>query len=624
MLVPKHAFIAAALIFLGLFITNGVPYVYSDGYCYFHIARSLTDTGNFIREDRPEYFDYHVYTISEYKNKYVTVCGAGTALFWLPGLNIAKLFRTPDQSLYTDYNLAFNGHTLAEGISILTTATIVGLLTLVLLYKIGLILTQRKKLSVVLTGAVYASSYAIWYVMLNASFTHTYELFTASGAVWSYLKYKQQNQPIYLASLGAALGWITLIRPTLGVIAILFAVLVLAELISKHWPLTKTKFIDTVKDIVVKIMPLALAALPFALVLFYYNFISYGNAFSSGYNELRGETFTFSEFNGHNILFSPQRGWFIYSPIFFLAVLGLIILVFKPKLIKSWQQFRGLAIVSLLAIIANVVIYGFWPAWWAGGSYGHRFMIVMVPFGLIGLAYFYDLWKEVISLRLNYKLLTNYGLKFLLVAFTGWSLLLTGLYRFTPVAELRPPEDKVGMMQSGDRYTPLDMISYHVNLITNSGSIKNYLSELIKSARGGNSLIVLPLGIADIVGRVDERNQFTVFLDVIGPAVIRQELPEKIEYYLQNDETKDVYKGTILNPQVGHAYPIYSMDKGNPYGQNVIFEQVTDYPAYIDRREYRDIAVKKFNISVYFKNVYNFQFQGLRKNLAPPETGFKL
>src|SRR6185369_14401225 len=148
------------------------------------------------------------------------------------------------------------------------------------------------------------------------------------------------------------------------------------------------------------------------------------------------------------------RGRFIYSPLFFLAIIGLIIFY---KRSKFWS------LCSLFTIAALVIIYGFWPAWWGGGSYGQRFLIPLMPFGAIGIA-------SLIAKIKNQKLKIKNLIIFIIVGAASWSLMLTIMYRFTPVAELRPRSDSVGRMLSGNRYTPIDIINYQVNLINNAHS----------------------------------------------------------------------------------------------------------------------------------------------------------
>ena len=187
-----------------------------------------------------------------------------------------------------------------------------------------------------------------------------------------------------------------------------------------------------------------------------YNYISYGNAFTSGYGIVRGENFDFSQFNFLNELFSPQRGWFVYSPVYLLGVIGNILAFRRHKLVAG---------ASLFLIFAIALIYGFWPAWWGGGSFGNRFMLVAAAPAAVGIGLLWHWTRNKSVNLLTYTIELRFLLKVAIIVLACWSVMLTVFYRITPVATLRPGTDTIGNMRSGDRYTPVDMIGYQARQI---------------------------------------------------------------------------------------------------------------------------------------------------------------
>jgi len=359
LITPKKALIFTIIVFAFLFITQGEPYYRSDEWCYYTISKSLIDKQSFVNNEQPEYYDYMEHVKETYNGNYISVCSPGVAILQLPGLIVANIFKG-DKTIYNDYFMAYNGHTLLEGLSALFTAMTFALISLILIFKTLKLLDFGDQTAIISTGASFISSFAVWYVFLGPSFTHIYEIFAISAIVYLLVKLKEEPRSRRLLLLmGLAVGLSFLIRPTLiplGVVIGLFF------LIKRNWR---------------SLRYFVLGGIPMMLVWFAYNLVSYGSIIASGYSVVRTENFDPSSFNGINMLISPYRGWLVYSPIFIFAIAGLVLLYKKNKLIS---------IAALVSIFSTIIIYGFWPSWWGGGSYGQRFMIFAVPFGAIGLA----------------------------------------------------------------------------------------------------------------------------------------------------------------------------------------------------------------------------------------------
>ena len=84
----------------------------------------------------------------------------------------------------------------------------------------------------------------------------------------------------------------------------------------------------------------------------------------------KGETFNFLNPHFLDILFSYRKGLFIYTPICFVALMGIFILYKKNKFqALSW----------LLFFIFCTFLLSSWHCWWYGGSYGLRAYIEFYP-----------------------------------------------------------------------------------------------------------------------------------------------------------------------------------------------------------------------------------------------------
>lgn len=99
------------------------------------------------------------------------------------------------------------------------------------------------------------------------------------------------------------------------------------------------------------------------------NKIIRGSYFSAGYSD---SGFTTPLIPGlYGILLSVGRGLFIYNP---LAIFGVI---FFLKFIKEHQRF---GLLTLAAIIIWIVFHAKFFMWWAGWTYGSRFLDPIIPF----------------------------------------------------------------------------------------------------------------------------------------------------------------------------------------------------------------------------------------------------
>jgi len=481
--------------------------------------------------------------------------------------------------------MAYNGHTLLEGLSALFTAMTFALISLILIFKTLKLLDFGDQTAIISTGASFISSFAVWYVFLGPSFTHIYEIFAISAIVYLLVKLKEEPRSRRLLLLmGLAVGLSFLIRPTLiplGVVIGLFF------LIKRNWR---------------SLRYFVLGGIPMMLVWFAYNLVSYGSIIASGYSVVRTENFDPSSFNGINMLISPYRGWLVYSPIFIFAIAGLVLLYKKNKLIS---------IAALVSIFSTIIIYGFWPSWWGGGSYGQRFMIFAVPFGAIGLAV---IARSVATWQSRYKRRLIFALMTLAFLFTFG---LVCLYRVTVTSKLAEPYDgKIEGMYSADRYTPFEMYQSNLDLIKNSGSFRNYLGSLYKNVNGGSGILAILTGTSNAVLRIDDRSasnsqENLMKFIILTPPYLRRPLPTEVTGFYHATSAA-VFKLKIEGIFPGDTFEFDCSDECKllPYNMNV--EKLASGIYTLPVEEYS--AIETSRGVFYLKHVSNLQFRGLPIN----------
>lgn len=212
----------------------------------------------------------------------------------------------------------------------------------------------------------YFGSNLFYYTVSESESVHGILFFLISAFVYCTIKFNETFKSKYFYLISLILGFIVLIRPT-EIILVIFPLL----FIVKHFKEKTVHLFQLKWELLVGI---SLFFIPvFVQLLFWKNqsgqwlFFSYGG----------GERFFWSDPQIVNVLFSFRKGWLIYTPIAFFALMGFIFLFKKNKLLFS---------PILIYIILNLYIVSSWWDWTFGGSFGMRaliqsYSILMIPFG---------------------------------------------------------------------------------------------------------------------------------------------------------------------------------------------------------------------------------------------------
>lgn len=105
-----------------------------------------------------------------------------------------------------------------------------------------------------------------------------------------------------------------------------------------------------------------------------------------------GETFHLWPNHALDVLFSPNNGFFLWTPVTFLAVIGFFF----------WKDLRKRWFLALFAL--EVATVGAWSIWWQGASYSGRMLVSTLPVLAFGLAALYTKCN-ILGLRWRHTLL---------------------------------------------------------------------------------------------------------------------------------------------------------------------------------------------------------------------------
>ena len=252
--------------------------------------------------------------------------------------------------------------------------------------------------SIVLVLIVLGTNY-FQLTSFDGMLTHNYLFTLYTFIVWFSIKWHRNPKARYAAWLGLFMGLAILTRPSELVCLI---IPLLWGIHNKDTFISKWKtIIHYWSHLIWLASALFLAGLP---QLIYWKSVT-GHWLYYSYNN-PGEGFEFLRPYILQVLFSFRKGWFIYTPLMIVALIGLYFL---------FKRNRPMFPVILAYFLVNLWVVSSWTCWWyAGGSYSQRallpsYVLLAFPLGyLVGDARKWRLpYKAGISAILSLLLLLN-------------------------------------------------------------------------------------------------------------------------------------------------------------------------------------------------------------------------
>ncbi len=377
----KFSFLQEALIiFLYLILLNNFlgrkeVVIVADGKGYYDYlpATFIYKDLNFGYTDTlvTEFYDHHTYNqginpIVEGKkvNKYFI----GTALAQLPFFLTAHLIATTSEDFPKD------GYSAIYQDFVFYAALFYAFLGLFFLRKSLRLLGLQNGWVIILQLVAIFTTSLMHYMHAESSFSHTYSFAFISWFAFLVLSYRLQPsaKKLYIAAL--VLGIIILIRPV-NAIVLAFVPFLHDSFGEFLW--TIRQLLQAWKRLIVAI-GITIATVALQPVVW---FIQTGNLYVKPYGE---ETFHFSQPHMIDFLFSYQKGFFVYAPVFFLGIVLGIVAGFRRNL--PWH------IISFSsAFLVLVYVLSSWWTWIYGASYGSRVMIDYYAIFILFMASFFAL-----------------------------------------------------------------------------------------------------------------------------------------------------------------------------------------------------------------------------------------
>ena len=311
------------------------------------------------KHNHPEtwYTDYR-YKLD--KKRIFTKYYVGTAIAYSPFFLIAHGW-----SLMMGWQA--DGYTAIYHGSVLVAALFYMVITLIFMGKILDFYRINHWIKVLSILGAYFGTNWFYYTTWEASLSHVYSAGVIAAFFYYAIIFSKDITLKWGLTIGVLLGFIVLLRP-LNILVVLFLPLFHYKLFS---------FIRWVKSLIAKPVILSLSFLSFLAVLSI-QFIIYKIQIDQWYiYAYLNEGFNFLKPHFFNFLFSIRKGFFVYTPLFLLSILGLV----------SWAKFNSFQVLWwILSVIILVYILSSWHMWWYGGTFGTRVLIEYYIIWIIPLA----------------------------------------------------------------------------------------------------------------------------------------------------------------------------------------------------------------------------------------------
>ncbi|MBU1167389.1 glycosyltransferase family 39 protein [Patescibacteria group bacterium] len=398
-------FFICFVIFLGVTYLKPAWDIRSDGFGYYSYLRSLFFDGNIFFGNEQDFFKDtfdikkrtfydHVTTTGYYPNPFAI----GSAILWLPFFLVAvvlqKLFNFENYLCLPGYNAPFQ--------SLLNVASIFyGLLGAYFSFKTArLFFKQSTSLFAVLS--IVLASPLIYYFIYEGIWSHLNSFFMISLFYYAYFYFQKRDMVGKYMALGLIFGlavlvrWQNLLFGSVFVLEFLFTAGEWLALNKKEGRKYNIKYVFGFIVVSVKkygqiMLGLLIAFLPqmFAWKLVY------------------GEVLVIPESNTHlslfepafvDFLFSKARGFFIWSPIYVISILGLLLFL-RQKSFKAWSLTKRVMTFLMLTVpfLLQVYLNSSLSDWYGGGApgaFGARRMLNASVIYILGLAAFYSLFYQ--------------------------------------------------------------------------------------------------------------------------------------------------------------------------------------------------------------------------------------
>lgn len=338
------------MIFLVVFLTHFFSQItpLCDSRWSVYTTMSIMREGNTDLDEYSEIIKKHKnYMIEKIDDHIYTVYPIGTSAISIPLVFIVEKFANRSLGIPLD-KLVYLG--IPYGIETFVASIIIALSSVLIFHIAFLLLGNRKH--AILIVFIFAFCTSSWSTATRALWQHGPSILLLSFSLYLILLAKGRPWIVQFVSIPLAFSYV--VRPTNSISILMFTIFILI-LYRKYF------FYYCLWSLIVFV--------PFII----FNLNVYHSVLSPYYspNVLVTNPHFFEALAGN--LVSPGRGLFLFSPVFLFAVCGIFFKI-RDKQINMLDYF-------LIAIICmHLIVISSFSCWWAGHSFGPRFLSDMIPY----------------------------------------------------------------------------------------------------------------------------------------------------------------------------------------------------------------------------------------------------
>ena len=217
----------------------------------------------------------------------------------------------------------------------------------------------------------------LFYMYVAPPFSHATSAFGVSLFVYTWLRARDTWSPGWMAALGGAAALMTSIREqdaffALGP-ALDFVVAVAAGARGSRFEVRKTA-----TGVVAAFIAFAVVFTPQALAYLTLN----GHI---GPHSSVGRKMNWAAPHALQVILSPEHGFFVWTPLALVAILGLAVSAFSRPLVNFGFS-RKIALLLVLMVAFQVYVGGSVESWTVAGAFGQRRFVALTAILIIGMA----------------------------------------------------------------------------------------------------------------------------------------------------------------------------------------------------------------------------------------------
>ncbi len=314
--------------------------------------------------EHEKYSSVKMWGFKQNNGKYLLKFAMGMSIMYAPFFLLAHLYASLS-------SFPADGYSVPYAAALWIATMVYFILGLLLLRKLLLQYFSDKITALVIIGIALGTNVTN-YLIRNPAMSHVFSFFLFTLFIYLTDKWHKNHKLSSAIAVGLLTALIVLVRPANLIVVFVFILWGLDSFQS-----VKEKFKIFVRYKYHLLLLLIVALIALIPQMLYWKYIT-GNFFQYSY---QNEQFYFLKPAVGDVLFGFRKGWFIYTPIMFIAVFGLIFL---------YKNYKRLFIPFVVFFLLNMYVISSWWCWWYGGSYGHRAFIESYVFMAFPLAALFE------------------------------------------------------------------------------------------------------------------------------------------------------------------------------------------------------------------------------------------